>query len=168
MPFARDFFGSAACGDWSFPIWLPNVRVASAELCVTNSVGPSEIRAIALTQSVDNGLRTLAGGQYSLQVEGFLAIQTAAVPELVVEAPHAVRDIFAIVKNAPLEGSVQLQLIYNGSAYCDLTIPSGSTMSNVVNGFGLPVLGGGARIGMDVTSVGMSNPGSDLTVIIRL
>ena len=33
------------------------------------------------------------------------------------------RDIFAIVKNAPLEGSVQIQLIYNGSAYCDLTIP---------------------------------------------
>jgi hypothetical protein len=168
VPFARDFFGSPACGDWSYPIALPNVRVASAELFVTNSVGPGAAGAIALTQSLDNGLRTLAGGQYSLQVDGFLAIQTGAVPDLVVEAPHAVRDIYAIVKEAPEGGPLQMQLNYNGNAYCSLTIAEGNKISNVVRGFGLPFLDAGALIGMDITSVGLNAPGADLTVIIRL
>jgi len=168
VPFAKDFFGSPACGNWSFPISLPNVRVASAELFVTNSVGAGEAGTIALTQTVDGGLRTLAGGQYSLQVEGFLAVQSGATPELVVEAPHAVRDIFAIVKEAPEGGPVQLQVNYDGSPYCTLTIPAGSKISNVVKGFGLPFLGSGAQIGMDITAVGGSAPGSDLTVSIRL
>lgn len=168
VPFARDFFGSPACGDWGYPISLPNVRVASAELFVTNSVGAGDIGAIALTQTVDSGLRTLSGGQYSLQVDGFLAIQAGAAPDLVVEAPHAVRDLFAIVKQAPVGGSVQIQVNYNGSAYCMLTIPDGSTISNVVKGFGLPFIDAGARVGMDITSTGVDNPGSDLTVVIRL
>ena len=168
VPFARDFFGSPASGNWSYPIWLPNVRVASAELFMTNTVGPGPAGSVALTQTIDNGLRTLAGGQYSMQVDGFLAIQTAAVPELVVEAPHAVCDIFAVVKDPPLDGSVGIQVSYDGSAYCHLTIPSTDTISNVVSGFGLPYLSAGARIGMDIVSVGLTNPGSDLTVIIRL
>jgi hypothetical protein len=168
VPFARDFFGSPACGDWGYPMFLPNVKVASAELFVTNSVGPGATGAISLTQTVDCGLRTLAGGQYSLQVDGFLAIQTGAAPDLVVEGPHAVRDLFAIVKQAPVGGSVQIQVNYNGSTYSTLTIPDGGTISNVVNGFGLPFLDAGYRISMDIISCGVDNPGSDLTVVIRL
>ena len=114
---------------------------------------PGATGAISLTQTVDCGLRTLAGGQYSLQVDGFLAIQTGAAPDLVVEAPHAVRDVFAIVKQAPVGGSIQIQVNYDGSAYCTLTIPDGGTISNVVKGFGMPFLDAGFRIGMDITVV---------------
>jgi hypothetical protein len=168
VPLTSDFFGSPASGDWSYLIALPNVRVASAELFITNSVGAGATGAIALTQTVDCGLRTLAGGQYCLQVDGFLAIQTGAAPDLVVDAPHAVRDVFAIVKQAPAGAVVQIQVNYNGSAYCSLTIPDGATISNVVKGFGMPYLDGGGRVGLDITATGVDNPGSDLTVVIRL
>jgi hypothetical protein len=167
-PFARDFFGSPASGDWSYIIPLPNVRVASAELFLTNSVGAGATGAVALTQTVDCGLRTLAGGQYCLQVDGFLAIQTGAAPDLVVDVPHAVRDIFAIAKQAPAGAAIQIQVNYNGNAYCSLTIPDGATISDVVKGFGMPYLDAQGRIGMDIVATGVDNPGSDLTVVIRL
>jgi hypothetical protein len=101
-------------------------------------------------------------------VDGFIAIQNGAAPDLFVEAPHAVRDIFAIVKQAPAGGSIQIQINYNGGAYANLTIPEGGTISNVVKGFGMPYLDAGARIGMDITATGLDNPGADLSVVIRL
>ena len=39
VPFLRDFFGSPASGSFSFPVFLPDVRIAAAELFVTNSKG---------------------------------------------------------------------------------------------------------------------------------
>src|SRR4051794_13252292 len=72
--FPPGFFGSPYSGSWSYPITLPHVRVASAELFVTNRLGSSPIRSICLTSTVDRGMRTLSGGQYSIQVEGYLAV----------------------------------------------------------------------------------------------
>ena len=37
VPFPLDFFGSPLSGNWSYPMPLPNTKVASAELFVTNS-----------------------------------------------------------------------------------------------------------------------------------
>jgi hypothetical protein len=167
VPYARDFFGSSFSGDWSYPVDLPNARVSAAELFVTNSRGNSETSVIALTGTVDKGLRTLAGGQFSIQVDGFLAIEMDATPELVVDAPHSVRDVFAVVKT-PADGPIELLLKRNGTGYCSLTIYGGETMSNIVNGFGLAPLESGARIGLDIVTVGQTNPGADLTVIMRL
>ena len=76
--------------------------------------------------------------------------------------------MYAIVKQAPAGGPVQIQINYNGAAYCSLTIPDGGTISNTVKGFGLAYLDAESRISMDLTSCGVSDPGSDLTVIIRL
>ena len=52
--------------------------------------------------------------------------------------------------------------------YCTLTIPAQGTISSSVDGFLLPPLISGARVTMDITSVGQTNPGSDLSLIIRL
>ena len=41
VSFVRDFFGSPASGSYSYPIFLPDVRIACAELFVTNSIGNS-------------------------------------------------------------------------------------------------------------------------------
>jgi hypothetical protein len=38
----------------------------------------------------------------------------------------------------------------------------------VIGGFGLPAFTAGDQLSLDVTGVGTTNPGSDLTVIIRL
>jgi hypothetical protein len=168
VPFARAFFGSPYSGNWSYPIHLPNVRLASAELFLINSAGNGAVGSISVTQTTDSGLRTLSGGQYSMQIDGFLAVETGAAPDLMVEAPHAVRDVFAIVKQAPAGAPIQLQLKYNGAAYCGLTIPAGSTVSNTVKGLGLRFVDENGRISLDVTDVGTSSPGSDLSVIIRL
>jgi len=167
VPFPLSFFGSPLSGNWSYPMPLANTKVASAELFVTNTRGNSPTAAINLTQSVDYGLRTLSGGQYSFQVQGFLAVDSDPAPNVIVEAPHAVEDVYAVVKQAPVGGSIIITVSQNGSPYCILTIPDGGTASPSVDGFGMPLLAQ-AQLSIAITAVGQSSPGSDLTVILRL
>ncbi len=170
-PFARDFFGSPACGDFSFPMALPDARVAAAELCVTNAKGDSPVRAVCVARTTDYGLRTGSGGQFALQVDGALAIQTGAAPPLVVQETHAIRDVFAVVRGAPSGGYVEVHVRQNDAVFAILMIPDGQLISNVVKGFGIAPLVTGAQIHLDIRSVPQtadSQPGRDLTVTIRL
>jgi len=171
MPFARDFIGSPASGSYAYPVVMPDVRIAAVELFVTNSQGNSPVGRQCLTGTTDLGLRTLSGGQLSIQVEGPLAIQTNAAPPLIMDNTQSVRDVYAIVGEAPTGAAVSMQVTQNGQPYCQLTIPVNETISNVVDGFGLGPLVAQAQIGLDITSVTQSSgvqPGSDLTVTIRL
>jgi hypothetical protein len=165
--FPQGFFGSPYSGTWSFSVPLPDVRVASAQLFVTNQKGNSPMASACLTHTVDSGLRTLSGGQYCIQVEGFLSVDQSAAPALVVDTAHSVGDIYAVL-GASADASVQLQLNVNGSAYCQLVFQANETISNDVSGQGAPPLAAGDRITLAVQSVGRTYPGADLTVIIRL
>jgi len=166
-PFPEGFFGSPYSGDWSFPILLPDARIASGQLYVTNDRGNSPSASIALTQSVDSGLRTLAGGQYTIQVAGFLAVDQNATPAVIVDSARSVRDVFAILGTAA-DASVEVQVNVNGAAYCQLTFAQGATLSNTVDGSSLPPLAAGDQVTISVLSVGLVLPGADLTVLIRL
>ena len=166
-PFSADFFGSPYSGSWTYPLSLPDVRVASAELFVTNAIGNSLTGCIYLTHNDDQGLRTLSGGQYSIQVDGFLAVDSSVGPAIVVEASHAVRDVFAVLGGAA-DAAVQVQVNVNGTLYCTLTFATGTIVSNSVGGLTLPPLTSGAQVTLSVVSVGQTIPGSDLTVLIRL
>ena len=171
IAFSRDFFGSPASGSFSYPVFLPDVRIAAADFHVTNSRGNSETSKAHFLATADYGIRTLSGGQLTIQVEGYLAIQTSAAPPLVVEDAHSVRDIFAVVREAPTGAPIQLAVKVNGDTYCALTIAAGSTASNVVGGFGRRPLTALDVVTLDVVSVGSSaatTPGRDLTVTIRL
>jgi hypothetical protein len=171
VPFAPDFFGSPASGNFAFPITLPNVRVAAAELFMTNVKGNSPTAVNCYAGTAEAGLRTLAGGQFTIQVEGFLAIETNAAPLLVVQEARSVRDIFAMVHEAPTVSPVEMEIRQDDEVLCRLTIPPGDTMSNVVDGSGLPALKAGSVINLDITGVGQtadSLPGKDLTVTVRL
>ncbi len=171
MPFARDFFGSPASGSYSYRIVLPDVRIAASELFVTNSKGNGEVTRQSLTATTDLGLRTLSGGQLSIQVEGPLAIQTNAAPPLLVDSARSVRDIYGVVQDAPAGAPIVLQVTQNGQPYCQLTIPDGQKTSNVVDGFALGPLVAKAQLGLDITAVAQTadtRPGRDLTVTIRL
>lgn len=171
LPFLRDFFGSQASGSYSFGIQLANARIASAEMWVTNSRGNSSVRPVCFTATQGDGIRTLSGGQLSMQIEGYLAIQTDAVPPLVMDATYSVRDVFATVRDAPDLAPIQARVTRNGQLYCDLTIAAGNTTSNVVSGFGLEPLAANSQIGLDVVSIGQtaeSSPGRDLTITVRL
>jgi hypothetical protein len=170
LPFAPDFFGSPASGSYAFPVTIPDVRIGAAELFITNSQGNSPIAIESFTGSSSSGLRTLLGGQLTIQVEGPLAIQSDAAPPLSVESSCSVRDIYAVVQNAP-SAPVTMQVTQNGQTYCELTIEAGATLSNVVDGFALGPLQAQATVGLNITSVVQTNnmaPGSNLTVTIRL
>ena len=171
VAFPRDFFGSPASGNFSYPILLADARIACAQLFVTNAIGNSEAGSACYTGTVDGGLRTLSGGQFTIQVEGYLAIQTNAAPPLVVPETHSVGRIFAVVNEAPTTGPVQLEIRRDDALYCSLTIAADSKYSNVVSGFGLAPLAAGSQVSLNITSVPQSadaTPGRDLTVTIRL
>jgi Putative phage tail protein len=168
VPFIHSFFGSPASGDWNYSLPFPNVRLAAAEFFVTNSQGNSPTAFGVFTDTLDQGLRTLSGGQYSFQVAGFLAVQTGAAPDISIEGPHAIRDIYAIIKTPSTESAIGLNINVGGTLLCSLSIPAGATISNVVEGLLLPVLNTGNLLSLDVTSVGQTVPGSDLTVVIRV
>lgn len=171
LSFSRAFFGTPASGSYSYRTELPNCRVVAAELFVTNSFGASPVGAVQFANTVYKGLRTLSGGQFTLQVEGYLAIQDGAVPPLSIDRSVAVRDVFATVLDAPQLVPVQLRLTVNGMGWCNLTIPAGQSSSNVVSGTTLTPLAANSLLGLDIVSVGAtvdSTPGRDLTVTVRL
>ncbi|HWE52412.1 MAG TPA: phage tail protein [Bryobacteraceae bacterium] len=168
VPFVKNFFGSSASGDWEFNIEMPDVRLASVELFMTNALGPGAASVTSYTGTIGSGLRTMAGGQFSLQISGFLAVQTGAAPAIIVDASRSVRDIYALVGSAANGAGIVLQLNRNSIPYVTLTFAPGATTSNVVDGFGLPALNAGDKLTLNVTGVGTVNPGSDLTVIMRL
>jgi hypothetical protein len=167
LPFPEDFFGSPYSGDWSYPILLPDVRVACAQLYVTNALGNSQTASVCMTHSTESGLRTLMGGQYSIQVNGFLAVDQSAAPALVVETARSVGTVYAVLGTAA-DAEVQLQLNVNGTAYCQLTIAAGMIVSNSVDGFTLAPLNAGAQLTLAVLAVGQTYPGADLTVFLQL
>ncbi|MDP9170592.1 MAG: hypothetical protein M3N54_08250, partial [Acidobacteriota bacterium] len=168
VPFIKNFFGSPASGDWKYSLDLPNARVASVELSMTNTLGNGPAMVNAYTATNDGGLRTLRGGQFSFQISGYLAIQTGAAPVVIVDADRAVWQIYAMLRSPSAGAGVTLQLTLNGSSYTTLQFDPGATTSNLTDGFGLPALRAGDVLSLDVTGVGTTNPGSDLTVIVRL
>ncbi|MBI3281327.1 MAG: hypothetical protein HYZ57_15940 [Acidobacteria bacterium] len=170
LTFFRDFFGSPASGSYSYPVILPYVRIAAATLFVTNVRGNSPTGTAIFTQNADSGVRTLDGGEVSLQVQGYLAIQTGAVPLVVMDTRRAIRDVRAVVAEAPVLYPVELRVTNNGQPWCSLTIAAGSTEAPYIDGLALPALNTDAQIGLDIVSVGQttdSSPGRDLTVTIR-
>jgi hypothetical protein len=170
-PFQRDFFGSSASGSYALPITLKGARIGAAEFYVTNRIGDSPTAVVCYTGFVDRGLRTFAGGQFTVQVEGDLAMETAVAPPLVVEENRSVAEVRATVAEAPVGGDIALRLRVNGLAYCDVSIANGNRMSPVVSGAALGRLLAGSEITLDVLSVPTgagTRPGRNLTVTIRL
>jgi hypothetical protein len=84
-----------------------------------------------------------------------------------VETARSVRDVFAILGSAA-DAQVQVQVSVDGAAYCALTFPPGTIASNSILGSTLPFLPALSQIAVAVVSVGQTDPGADLTVIIRL
>lgn len=168
VPFIRNFFGTPASGRWSGAVNLPGIRIASAELYMTNSFGAGPAAVAPFTETIDSGLRTLAGGQFSFQITGYLAVLSGAAPDIVVDAARAVRDIYAVLRGPSSGSGVTLEVNRNGQPWAAIQFDPGAAISYVAPGFGLPTLNAGDRLSLDVTGVGTANPGSDLTVIIRL
>jgi hypothetical protein len=174
-PFATGFFENRASQNYLHTESLPDVRICAAEYAVTNSFGRSGATKQCYLGSTPAGLRTLSGGQFSMQVSGFLATQQTAAPPLVIDASHAVRDIRASVTQATSGYTILVDLLQNGIEYCSLTIAPGQNTSGVpIDGSTLAPLLENATLTINVTlqvpEVGSASlsPGRDLTVTVRL
>ena len=171
IPFVNSFFGTPASGSFAYSMFLPDIRIAAAEFFVTNVIGNSPVNLVSYASLADGGIRTMAGGQITIQVEGYLGVETDAVPPYVMESAYAMRDVSAVVLNAPSGGALTVQVRSGSTVFATLTIPNGQSVSNTIDGFGLAPLVAGAQIHLDVMSVpGGANtlPGQGLTVTIRL
>lgn len=163
----EEFFGSPYSGGWDYAIPSADIKVASAELFLTNQIGNGPATIISFTNTTDYGLRSLSGGQYSIQVEGYLAVDQSAAPAIVVETARSVRDVSAFL-GIPADSEVDIELNLNGTAYCTLTFQPNQTLSNVLDGGTLPPLPTKGQITLSVLKTGATCPGADLTVLIRL
>lgn len=174
IPFARNFFGSPGSNFYAYSLDLPNCRIGAASLFLTNRVGDSPLGQQRYTGTTDYGMRTLSGGQITLQVDGFLSIENDAAPPIRVDTATAIRDIYAMVNDAPTGAPILLHLWQDTTLLAELTIPvtnPATKISNIVNGFGLPPLDPSKRLKLDIFSVGSAvntTPGADLTVTVRL
>ena len=171
IPFVTGFFGTAASLSYAYSTYLPDARIGAAEFYALNAIGNGPTDLLSYTTLTDGGIRTMAGGQITLQVEGYLGVQTDAVPPYVMESTYAIRDVSAVLLQAPSGGNVTVQVRLDSTVFATLTITNGLTASNIVDGFGLAPLTAGSKIHLDVTSLpggATSLPGQGLTVTIRL
>lgn len=171
LPFPAGFFGSAIASGYSQRLALPAARVAAAELFFTNSRGDGPATGQSYAMLLEGGLRTMSGGQYTIQYDGVPAVMSSMAPPLVVDARTAVRDVRARMSVAPMGEPVLARLMVNGAPYCDLTVAAGSRSSDVVSGWGRTPWKDGDELRVDIVSVGTSggsDPGRDLTVTVRV
>jgi len=173
LPFASGFFENRASNNYVNTFSMPDIRVSAAQLFVTNSFGNSQTFSVPYASNT-SPMRTLSGGQFSLQVNGYLATQQNAAPPLVVEATHAVRDIRLTLSQPPTGYVITLDLLQNGDEYCRLSYdPSQTIPSPVIDGTNLPPLLEKALLTINITVTLIPNydqalnPGNDLTVTIR-
>jgi hypothetical protein len=175
-PFELNFFGSSAAPLWSAIESVPCVRIASLDLTVTNTFGssPSAVTNFLGISSDSSesgalpGLRTNQGGQFTFQVDGVLFVESTVASPLSVHAAVSVRDVYAVVGAAPTGAPVTLLLRRNAAPYTTVTISAGQTVSGAISGASLAPLQPGDLLTFDLTGIGSSTPGQDLTLIVRL
>ncbi len=168
VAFPRGIFGTPAAAEWSHVAWMPGLRIACVDAVVTNSLGDSPVGSANYSELADKGLRTLHGGQFSLQYEGPLAILSDATANLTVQENLAIHDCFAHLKQAPTGADVVIEVRQDTTIVATLTVSAGQTMSGVLNGVELPILQESSQLRLNITSVGTDFPGSDLSVTIRV
>jgi hypothetical protein len=174
VPFSAGFFENRASSNFVHTLLMPDVRVCASQFFVTNAFGDSQANQQGYTSNMSAGLRTLSGGQFSLQVAGVLGTQTAAAPSVLIEASHAIRDVHASVAQAPIGCSLGINVLQAGTVFCSLVIGPGTTEATAVDGLTLPSLIQGSSLTLNTTvnilTAGTSgfSPGRDLTVTVRL
>lgn len=173
MPFAPGYFQNRASSNYIHTVNIPDIRISAAQFFVTNAFGNSQANLTCYSENA-TPLRTLSGGQFALQVNGYLSTQTNAAPPLVIQAEHAVRDIRMTLSQPPVGYTITVDVLENGAEYCQLLFdPTQQTPTAIVDGATLPPLMEGALLTINLTltlidaSAQVLNPGRDLTVTIR-
>ena len=125
VPFVKTFSvpRPAATGSTASNYRMSGSR--APRLYMTNAAGQRAVAVNPLHQHERPGLRTLSGGQFSFQITGYLAIQTGAAPDVIVDADRSVRQIYAVLRTPSAGAGVTLQLNLNGAPYTTLQFDPG-------------------------------------------
>lgn len=111
----------------------------------------------------DTSAATTAAAGLAVTVPAKLSIRSQAAPLFRIETATVVRKIEALLKQAPTGGDLALAINAPG-LITTLTIPAGSTASAVSGSWTIPA---DTILSIDVTAVGLTFPGADLTVTLR-
>jgi len=169
--FPEGFFlltGAGGPGDWTSWQVFRAMRVCAALCSVVNAVGESPVAIAHYTDTADQGLRTLSGGQVDVQVQGVLGVVSEAAPPTYLAQTSSVLDIQAFVKQAPTGAAITVDVTLGPLGVGTLTIAAGETESDVIDGRGFPPILTTHPITIDITQVGSTFPGEELVVRIRL
>ena len=152
LPFVKDHFASSAAAFYKHSLLLPYARVALVMLAMSNRKGQGQFGSRCLTDSAENGLRTHAGGQLILQVEGPLAASSSAASAITMDRNRKIRDVTASLNNAVAEGEVRACLTVDGNRFCDLAFEPGDS-SVTIDGFDLPALAENCSLGLEIITI---------------
>ena len=105
-----------------------------------------------------------------LTVQGNLAIASDVAPRISLASDARATGVVAEVKQAPTGAPVTIELYVGATRWLALTIPAGATRAEatpaqIADAAQIPA---GANIRLDITSVGTTSPGVDLSVMIYL
>lgn len=101
-----------------------------------------------------------------LAVPGTLSIRSDAAPLVSLPAAKTPAGVVALLKQAPAGADLTCELSVGGAQWASLTIPDGETEARVGSS-GLGRIEADQLIVLDITAVGTTFPGADLTVMIR-
>lgn len=171
IPFVPGYFTTSAASGFRFNFRMPNVRISAADLTLYNRVGPSERGEANYTGFTNFGIRTLSGGQITMNLSGYLAIESSAGNSYVLDRLTVVRDVSAYVQEPPAGANVEIMVRINGDPLCELLIEAGSHVATAVNRFNQPALPAGGKLSFDILNVppaSVGTPGRDLTILLQI
>lgn len=104
-------------------------------------------------------------GMLVLSVPGTLSIRSSATPLVSFPASRTISRITALLKRAPTGGAVTVLVRAGGADLTSLTVPAGATTATI----GLArAIAADAVVEVDITAVGATFPGADLTLLISI
>ena len=104
---------------------------------------------------------TESGGTLILTVPGLLAIESQAAPLVLLSSAQSWTSVVLIVKQAPLGAALTIAVNAGSKQLGTATIAAGATSSSATVSWSLPA---STVLSVDVTGVGLTYPGSDLTI----
>ena len=102
---------------------------------------------------------------YLFTVPGTIGIRSNAAPLIQAPADESLSSVVALVKTAPMGANISVNVLDAGSVIATVTIVAGKTSGTVA----LTAAGvsAGDLLTIDITAVGTTFPGSDLTVQLQ-
>jgi hypothetical protein len=97
-------------------------------------------------------------------VPGAIGIESVAAPLVSLPASQTPASIVALLEQPSAGGNVQLQLYAGTAPVGAVTIPAGALTASSAAGVTIPA---GAVITLAIVAVGLTYPGSGLTVMVR-